>query len=352
LLAQCLLAPLNGAAFSLKPDEQVIFFTTSAYLDEDGQTWIIPLHGWIFEPEDDSIWRTAVVGELIKFLEMDDRVVDRTLFRQRAKMFLVDNERWKKLPVRVGDRVITANQTGANGHFADEFRLERKYAERLAQDSWLKLEAELPKGDDRRFEGRARLIGRTGVSVISDIDDTIKVSNVLDKKELLANTFLREFQAVPGMAEAYRCWDDAGAVFHYLSSSPWQLYPSLADFITAQGFPLGSFHLQLFRMKDRTFFNLFTSPEESKFPRIQHLIQIYPDRQFILVGDSGEKDPEVYGTVAKHYPNQIKHVFIRNLLPENNQNERFSKAFETLPEDRWTVFRNPSDLMKFNPNAE
>ncbi|UCD79613.1 MAG: DUF2183 domain-containing protein [Desulfobacterales bacterium] len=346
------MAPINTAASSLKPDEQVIFFNTSAYLDGDGQTWNIPLHGWIFEPEDDSIWRTAVVEELIRFLELDEQAVGRSLFRQRAKMFLVDNERWKRLPVRVGDHVVTAKRSGANGHFTGLFRLDRKYVERLARNSWLTVEAVVPAGDDRRFEGAAKLIGRSGVSVISDIDDTIKVSNVLDKKELLANTFLREFQAVAGMAEVYRRWAEAGAVFHYLSSSPWQLYPSLANFITAQGFPRGSFHLQFFRMKDRTFFNLFTSPEESKYPRIEHIFQTYSDRQFILVGDSGEKDPEVYGAVARHYPHQIKHIFIRNLSQASEQHARFSSAFETLPEDRWTVFRNPCDLVKINLHTQ
>jgi phosphatidate phosphatase APP1 len=71
-------------------------------------------------------------------------------------------------------------------------------------------------GDPRIFTGRVHLVGPEGWSVVSDIDDTIKASNVLNKSELLKNTLLREFQAVPGMAKAYQVWEREGAAFHYL----------------------------------------------------------------------------------------------------------------------------------------
>ena len=108
-----------------------------------------------------------------------------------------------------------------------------------------------PAGDDRRFEGQVQLLGRTGISIVSDIDDTIKISEVPVRKELLANTFLRDFKAVPGMSEAYRQWVAAGASLHYVSASPWQLYSALSEFMEQQKFPKGSFHLRLFRLKDR-----------------------------------------------------------------------------------------------------
>ena len=61
---------------------------------------------------------------------------------------------------------------------------------------------------------------------------TVKVSNVLNKRELLANTFLREFTPIEGMAALFRRWGRAhGAVFHYVSASPWQLQPELQAFL-------------------------------------------------------------------------------------------------------------------------
>ncbi|MBE9504993.1 MAG: DUF2183 domain-containing protein, partial [Proteobacteria bacterium] len=170
----------------------------------------------------------------------------------------------------------------------------------------------------------------------------------LDKEELLANTFLRDFKEVEGMARLYNKWAGEGAVFHYLSNSPWQLYPSLSAFLDEKNFPAGSFHLQSFRLKDSSIFNLFTSPETSKPPRIKKILQKYPQRKFILVGDSGEKDPEIYAKIAREHPNQIKHIFIRDLRPEESDESRYISLFEGIPEDKWTLFTDAGRLMEFN----
>ena len=63
-----------------------------------------------------------------------------------------------------------------------------------------------------------------GISVISDIDDTIKVSNVVSRRALLRHTFCHSFQPVHGMSEVYRKWSEQHCQFHYVSASPWQLY--------------------------------------------------------------------------------------------------------------------------------
>jgi len=209
----------------------------------------------------------------------------------------------------------------------------------------------MPKDDQRRFTGKVQLLTPEGLSVISDIDDTIKVSIVTDKRELLANTFLREFREVPGMARAYGRWAEAGAAFHYVSSSPWQLYPALSTFMARTGFPPGAFHLKSFRLKDRTFFDLFAAPEDTKIPTIESILAAYPGRRFVLVGDSGEKDPEVYGTIARRHRGQVAHVFIRDVSPQNEQGERFAAAFSGFPESSWTVFRAADELAHVDLDA-
>lgn len=93
------------------------------------------------------------------------------------------------------------------------------------------------------------LIPPTGLSIISDIDDTVKLSDVLNKRELLRNTFLREFVPVDGMAALYQHWEQQhDAVFHYVSASPWQLQPELEAFLRSSGFPLATFHLKSVRV--------------------------------------------------------------------------------------------------------
>lgn len=352
LVAIACFLPGWAEASSIKADEEVIFFPTAAHLDEESLAWIIPIHGWIFEPEQESVWRKAVIEELLERLELDPAARDDARFRERARMFLVDHQRGKKLKVRLGGRTFALDQSEANGHFTGPLRLDRSQLTELPGNAWLPFEAVMPEADRRRFSGRIQFLGPEGLSVISDIDDTIKVSVVTDKRELLANTFLREFRDVPGMAKAYGQWAEAGAAFHYVSSSPWQLFPALSAFMARKGFPLGAFHLRSFRLKDRTFFDLFAAPEDSKIPTIEAILRAYPGRKFILVGDSGEKDPEIYGTIARRYRGQVVHLFIRDVLPQDEQGERFAAAFQGIPERNWTVFRAAGELPRVELKIE
>ena len=154
-------------------------------------------------------------------------------------------------------------------------------------------------GDNRRFAGAVQLIGPRGFSVISDIDDTIKITEVGDRRALLANTFLREFREVPGMAALYRRWAKEGVFFHYVSASPWQLYAPLAAFLEAACYPSGSVHLKGFRWADTSLLDLFSSAEKTKRQAIEPILALFPHRRFILVGDSGERDPEIYAALAR-----------------------------------------------------
>lgn len=344
-----LFAPLLAAGSPLKSDEQVILFPTTARLDETGANWIVPIHGWVFELEETSLWRRALVAGLLKGLELDPEVADEALFRERARLFLVDNERGKRLQLHIGGQVLSVGPSEPNGHFTGLARVPRDQLAPGEGGGWSALDLVMPEGDERRFTGAVRLVGARGLSVISDIDDTIKVSEVTDKQALLANTFLRPYQAVPGMAEAYRRWAAEGAVFHYLSASPWQLYPVLAPFLAEQGFPAGSFHLKTFRLKDRSFFDLFGAPEAYKVPLIEGLLADFPGRRFVLVGDSSELDPEIYATVAARHPEQVRHIFIRDVAPDGDAADRFAQTFQALPRELWTVFTDARRLPAMPP---
>jgi phosphatidate phosphatase APP1 len=64
-------------------------------------------------------------------------------------------------------------------------------------------------------------------------------------------------------------------------------------------------------------------------------------RILILVGDSGERDPEIYGFIARKYPKRVHQIFIRAVKDENKDDERFLKAFENIPRNKWLVFTDP-----------
>jgi hypothetical protein len=340
-------------------DEVVVLFPTFGRRLAGG-AWEIPVHGWVYEPEAESRFRGALIEVLCPLLGIEEEAADSPIFQSRARAFLADNERGKKIPIRLGGKTHTLPESEADGHFRGTLELPAAEVERLlatgaarAADpgtarAWparLRVEALARPGDDRSFTAEVELIGESGLSVISDIDDTIKVSEVTDRKALLENTFLTEFRAVPGMSALYRKWEARGASFHYVSSSPWQLYEPLAAFAAREGFPAGSFHLKSFRLKDRTFFSLFADPEKTKPAVIEPILETFPDRRFIFVGDSGEKDPEVYGEMARKYPAQVERILIRLVCEEEHAgSERFQAAFRGLPPAVWRLFRDAGEV--------
>ena len=74
------------------------------------------------------------------------------------------------------------------------------------------------------------------------------------------------------------------------------------------------------------------------------LLKDYPERTFILVGDSGEKDPEFYADVMQRHPARIERVFIRNVTNAKPDDARFAKVFSGIDAARWQLFLSPDDL--------
>lgn len=335
---------LAGARSPIKSDEQVVFFPTVAH--RVAEAWVVPIHGWVFEPEEDSHWRSEFTDALGDVLDLEASPAERALFEKRLRWFLVDNERDKRVPVRIGGRVHRTPSSRHNGHF--ERAITIPAASLGSEDgAFVRFEAVTRRDDRRRFEGRFQLVGPRGTLVVSDIDDTIKVTEVLDRRAMVKNTFYRPFRAVPGMAAAYRKWAGQGAVVFYLSASPWQLWPDLGAFIEQAGFPAGAVSLRDFRLKDSSLTEFLGSSAGYKTETIEGLLKRFPKRSFVLVGDSGEKDPMIYGDIYRKHPKRIRHIFIRNVPGSVLTPERWEKDFADVPADRWTLFADPAALAGF-----
>ena len=328
----------------IESDERVVFFDTYGYLSPTGDGWTLPIHAWIHEPEVSRVRRGLIAGILARKYGL--RTSDRTRgnFDARIGQFLVDNERGKRIHVRIGGREHALPESAPNGHSFDLVRMPRSHVDGLARDRRASYAAVLAGDDGRRFGGTVHLIGPTGVSVVSDIDDTIKVTHVLDRARMLDQTFFQDFVAVPGMAERYRAWARRGARFHFVSSSPWQLYEPLVSFAKATGFPAATFHLKFVRATDRTLLNLFKKGTETKPAQIEPILAAYPMRKFVLVGDSGESDPEVYAALIRKHPGQIVRIYIRNITGAARDDERFSSVFAGIPAERWKLFADPTAI--------
>ncbi|KAL6866984.1 hypothetical protein J3F83DRAFT_761484 [Trichoderma novae-zelandiae] len=167
-----------------------------------------------------------------------------------------------------------------------------------------------------------------GVSLISDIDDTVKMSNIsAGAREIFRNTFVRELGdlAIEGVKEWYGKMHALGVSVHYCSNSPWQLYPMLATFFKISGLPLGSLHLKQYSGMLQ---GIFEPVAERKKNTLVRLLRDFPERKFLLVGDSGEADLEVYTELALAYPGRVLAVFIRDVTTPEAAAAYFEPSFD------------------------
>ncbi|RDA92053.1 hypothetical protein CP533_0977 [Ophiocordyceps camponoti-saundersi (nom. inval.)] len=164
-----------------------------------------------------------------------------------------------------------------------------------------------------------------GVSLISDVDDTVKHSNIsAGAREMFRNTFVRDLAdlKVEGVEEWYGELDGLGVSFHYCSNSPWQLFPVLASFFKLGGLPAGSLHLKHYSGMLQ---GIFEPVAERKRVTLNELFSDFPHRKFLLVGDSGEADLEVYTELALANPGRVLAIFIRDVTTPPEKAPSFSE---------------------------
>jgi len=174
------------------------------------------------------------------------------------------------------------------------------------------------------------------LGVISDIDDTVVVSNVINKARLLLTVaLLNERTRVPfeGVASFYRALQggisgsEDNPIF-YVSKSPWNLYTLLVEFFEIHGIPQGPLFLRDFGINQ-------SSPEDDhKRSRIESILNTYPDLPFVLIGDSGEQDPEIYRDLVKAFPDRIRAIYIRSVDPDASRLAAIDRLISEVGETR------------------
>jgi Uncharacterized conserved protein (DUF2183) len=324
---------------TLDSDESVSFLPTFAVL-RDG-TWRVPVDAWVYEPEADDLGRLATVTAIAEALEHTADSPESDTIAANLRPFVVDNERGEWVAMRRGPHAVRVGPTTPDGRAASILTIPEGDPATVGEGTppWLALEVVLPRGDDRRLSAWAQLLPDEGVSVVSDIDDTIKITNVLDRREMLANTFLRPYRAVPGMAGAYRRFAAQGVAFHYVSASPLPLLGALAELAGREGFPRGSLALRPFRWVDGTAIELLEPSEGYKTAIIAAIIASFERRAFVLIGDTGERDPEIYADIARRFPGRIRAIHLRDPVAGGTPGvqARLEAAYEGLPRSLWHV---------------
>lgn len=328
---------------NIKPNERVVFFTTHSWFDEHSKTWNIPIHGWVYELGSRPIF-TAMFAELLdrKYgLKADSTT--QTNFSYRTQLLTADNERGKRIVIKLAGRRFKLPKSEPNGHFKSVIAIPESEID-AETAKYIEFDLVLRPSDERHFVGKSLVINDRGVSVISDIDDTVKLSYVTDHKKLFESSFFNDFKPVEGMPELYQAWQKQAVRFHYVSSSPWQLYEPLQEFMQQHGFPDATFSLKMVRLKDQSFFNLFKSATKTKPQAVEALLKHYPNRRFILLGDSGEKDAQVYAQIANEYPQQIAKIYIRNINGNKDLDSFYLSVFDGLPRSLWQTFDKPEQI--------
>lgn len=153
------------------------------------------------------------------------------------------------------------------------------------------------------------------IGVISDVDDTVMVTAL--PRPLLAawNSFVLNEHArtpTPGMAVLMDRLHQAypKAPFMYLSTGAWNTTPTLRRFLTRNAYPQGTFLLTDWGpTPDRW----FRSGSLHKVNSLKRLAAEFPDMKWILVGDDGQRDPDIYNGFAVRYPQNVAAILIRNL---------------------------------------
>lgn len=221
-------------------------------------------------------------------------------------------------------------QTDRDGYFRVHLRPEqRPVSNRL----WHRVELQLIEPAELAASQGANVHGEVFVPpqtarrvVISDIDDTVMYTGVVNKAKMMWRLFMqgpRSRVAFPGVASLYRALHagPSGNELNpmlYVSRAPWSIYEVLQEFFLLQRIPIGPI---LFLREWGISWKrpIPRRAEDHKLVLIRDMLQRYRDLPFVLIGDSGQHDPEIYAQVVQEFPGRVEAVYIRNVTRSDDR---------------------------------
>lgn len=156
--------------------------------------------------------------------------------------------------------------------------------------------------------------------IISDIDDTVMFTGVVNKLKMVWRLFVlgpASRVAFPGVASLYRALHDGPSQDQlnpmlYVSRGPWSIYEILQEFFRLHEIPVGPIlFLREWGMSLQR--PLPPRAEDHKLKLVRDMLELYHDLPFVLIGDSGQHDPEIYAQIVQEYPGRVQAVYIRNV---------------------------------------
>jgi phosphatidate phosphatase APP1 len=267
--------------------------------------------------------RVLVHGRVIESRKIAPATESDTLWRNLINTYKrIDSDPLPRarVQVRVGDveRELVADD---EGFFREWIDLASPIA---SSDGWHDADVALRAPREGHPEVRANVpirlpLGTETFGVISDLDDTVIQSRITSFLQAVRTVMLgnaRTRLPFPGVAAFYRALERGGdgerrnPIF-YVSSSPWNIYDVIAEFMDIQKIPRGPLIL---RDWDISWNALMASRHaDHKSAAIRNIFALHPEMQFILIGDSSQQDPEIYQRVVAEFPNRVKGIYIRDV---------------------------------------
>ncbi len=247
-------------------------------------------------------------------------------FQAMYRRFVTDEVPYVTVRARHGSLVLTT-QTDWEGYFEFQWQPDGPLdSDRLWHD--VQLEAEL----DRRIartQSKPTVVGHVMVppstsafGVISDVDDTILETYATDLIKTIRITMLNNARTrlpLPGVAAFYQALQGGPTgemqnPLFYVSSSAWNLYDLMEDFLDLNEIPLGPILLQSLGLANN---KLINSGHWHKLRKISQILKTYPEMPFVLIGDSGQDDPVLYQQAVMDFPGRIRAIYIRDIGRES-----------------------------------
>ena len=276
-------------------------------------------YGWVSPPEvvtyrghgtRETLFMKGRVLEVKGLTRSNATDTARTNLRNMARRFLSAEIPFARLRAVHAGREISV-VADEEGFFDVRFDLTEPPD---AGTAWHPIEVELLGAEPgARATGSVLVPEGARFGVISDLDDTVIQTGVTSILTMLRTALLNNAHTrlpFKGVTHFYRALQGEANPIFYVSSSPWNLYDLLEDFLNLHGVPAGPLFL-----KDWSPMAL-RSHEQHKLGVIRTLLATYPTLPFVLVGDSGEQDPEIYRTVVRENPGRIAAVYIRDVTTE------------------------------------
>ena len=268
------------------------------------------------------------------------RLRGRLLEKVRTRPAREDDSRWRNLrniyhrftAMTVPHAALIARyhdhqrviHTDSAGYFIVQFDLDTPPP---SQRIWHNIHLSYDDGD-RQAQAVGKVITPTEnaqFGVITDLDDTVWRTDVTNIARMLWNTFTKNPHTrspFHGVAEFYRALQ-AGSTqqvfnpIYYVSNSPYSLYDLVEEFLRLRNIPLGPIYLRPVGISTELLHST-----DHKFNTIDRLMTLHRDLDFILIGDSGEHDAEIYLKVVQAHPNRIKAIYIRDVNPFKKNTRR------------------------------